>query len=165
MSVAGQETSDYRRKFREKEPVCKSLSYESKAQISRYQDIFSIDERVRELVLRINALPDICTMTSCGGHPIPDEEKGQLPDGECNVGFFIKPTIKGLRSLGIVDQAASNLDDQNIFIRVWNDSNNPNFVVFILTGRNCVEPSLLAEEIYTLGKVWIDGDWTARKFF
>ncbi len=79
--------------------------------------------------------------------------------------FFIKPTIKGIRSLGIIDQAASNIDDDNIVIRVWNDSNNPNFVVFILTGRNGVPPAILAEEIYTLGKIWIDGDWTARKFF
>ncbi len=163
--MVGKKRSDTARKIREKEPVCKSLSYESKAQISRYHDIFSIDERVRELVLRINALPDVCTMTSCGGHPVPDDKKGQLADGEFNIGFFIKPTIKGIRSLGIIDQAASNIDDENVMIRVWNDSNNPNFVVFILKGRNGVAPALLAEEIYTLGKVWIDGDWTVRKFF
>ncbi|HQA81321.1 MAG TPA: hypothetical protein PLV96_11050 [Methanoregulaceae archaeon] len=154
-----------RRLVREKEPVCKSLSYESKAQIARFQDIYSIDERVRELVLRINALPDICTSTSCGGHAEPDDDKGQAGDGEFNVGFFLKPTIKGIRSLGIIDQAASNIDDENIIIRVWNDTNNPNFLVFILTGSNGVDPAILADEIYTLGKVWIDGDWTTRKFF
>ena len=152
-------------KVREKDQVCRSLSYESKAEITRFKDIFLIEERVRELVLRINALPDVCTSTSCGGHAGADEKMGQSSKGEFNVGFFIKPTTKGIRSLGIIDQAGSNIDDENIVIRVWNHSNNPNYVAFVLSGRNGVDPSLLADEIYTLGKIWIEGNWTERTFF
>jgi hypothetical protein len=152
-------------KTRVKEKICKSMSFEKRAEIVRFEDIYLIDERIRELVLRINALPDICTTTSCGGHADPDAAKRQRGIGEFEVGFFVKPTHKGIRSLGIIDQAASNIDDENISIQCWNHSINPDFISFVLVGKNMTDPKKLADEIYTLGKIWIEGIWTNRAYF
>jgi hypothetical protein len=165
IKLADQDRPDTGDKAREKVQICRSVSYENKAKIARFEDIYLIEERVRELVLRINALPDICTYTSCGGHTNPDEDSGQAGEHDFYVGFFIKPTPKGLRSLGVIDQADSNIDDENLLIRVWNDSTNPNFTAFLLTGKNGVLPAKLADEVYTLGKIWIEGLWTEREFF
>jgi hypothetical protein len=165
MKVTDQDRPITLDKKREKVQICKPVSFENKVKIARFEDIYLIDERVRELVLRINALPDVCTFTSCGGHANPDEDSGQSGEHEFSVGFFIKPTPRGLRSLGVIDQAASNIDDENITIRVWNHSTNPNLIAFVLTGKNGVVPARLADEIYTMGKIWIEGIWTERKFF
>ena len=105
------------------------------------------DESLKNLVLAISSMEDIAPLSSCGGQKKPCGKKGMVARDDFFVLFFVKPTQKGFRSLGTIVEAASNIDPENIWVKVDNLTDNPDFIDFDLRGTNGVSPDELAEEI------------------
>ena len=105
------------------------------------------DESLKNLVLAISSMEDIAPLSSCGGQKKPCGKKGKVARDDFFVLFFVKPTQKGFRSLGTIVEAASNIDPENIWVKVDNLTDNPDFIDFDLRGTNGVSPDELAEEI------------------
>ena len=114
-------------------------------------DIEKVEPRVRKLVTSINKLPDIVSYTSCEGHKHTDNES-QVDEGCFTVGFFVKPTTQGLKSLGIIHLATVNVNENDISVSVDNGTYNPALVCFSVDGKNGVSPDKVADEITSMLK-------------
>jgi hypothetical protein len=112
------------------------------------------DRRVAGLVRMLNDLPDIYTISSCGGHEDPVNRENPAPEGCFYVQFVIEPAEKGLLSLGIIDLAARNTDNENLMVRVLNCTDNPKLVMFSILGKEGVNPDEYTREIRRLCQTW-----------
>ena len=112
------------------------------------------DRRITPLVSILNDLPDIYTCSSCGGHTDPGNRENPAPEGCFYVQFILEPTEKGFLSLGIIDLAARNTDNENLTVKVLNCTDNPKLVMFNILGKNGVDPDEYAKEIRSLCKEW-----------
>ncbi len=120
----------------------------------RYGEPADADESVKNLVMALSGLDDIVTLSSCGGHKKPCTEKGRVPEGDFFVLFFVKPTRKGFRSLGIIVEAAGTIDPDTIIVKVDNLTDNPDFISFTLEGTGGVSADDLADEISRLDGIF-----------
>lgn len=112
------------------------------------------DARIRNLVTTLNDLPDLYTCSSCGGHADPENRENAVPEGYFYIQFLVEPTEKGFLSLGIVDLAARNVDNENLAVHVLNCTDNPKLVMFHILGKNGADPDEVAEEITSLCRTW-----------
>lgn len=112
------------------------------------------DRRVAGLVGALNDLPDVYTCSSCGGHPDPGNRENPAPEGCFYVQFILEPTEAGFLSLGIIDLAARNVDNDNIMIKVLNCTDNPRLVMFSILAKEGADPDDLAREIRSLCRRW-----------
>jgi len=112
------------------------------------------DRRVTGLVRVLNDLPDVYTCSSCGGHGDLDNRENAVPEGYFYVQFIIEPTEDGLLSLGIIDLAARNVDNDNLMVKVLNCTDNPKLVMFNILGKGGVDPDDYAREIRSLCRRW-----------
>lgn len=112
------------------------------------------DESLKNLVLAISSMEDITPLSSCGGQKKPCGRKGKVAQDDFFILFFVKPTLKGFRSLGTIVEAASNVDPEHIWIKVNNLTDNPDFIDFDLRGTNGVSPDKLAEQITYLHDIF-----------
>jgi len=103
------------------------------------------DERVAGLVRVLNDLPDIYPYSSCGGHADPGNRENPAPEGCFYIQFILEPTEKGFLSLGIIDLAARNVDNEHLATRVLNCTDNPKLVMFSILGKNGVDPDTYAD--------------------
>ncbi len=120
----------------------------------RYGEPADADESVKNLVMALSGLDDIVTLSSCGGHKKPCTEKGRVPEGDFFVLFFVKPTRKGFRSLGIIVEAAGTINPDTIIVKVDNLTDNPDFISFTLEGTGGVSADDLADEISRLDGIF-----------
>jgi len=132
----------------------KKPSFEKMAGELRYGEPADADESVKNLVMALSGLDDIVTLSSCGGHKKPCTEKGRVPEGDFFVLFFVKPTRKGFRSLGIIVEAAGTIDPDTIIVKVDNLTDNPDFISFTLEGTGGVSADDLADEISRLDGIF-----------
>lgn len=112
------------------------------------------DSRVADLVQTLNALPDVYTCSSCGGHKDPGNRENPAPEGYFYIQFIVEPTENGFLSLGIIDLAARNVDTDNLAVKVLNCTDNPKLVMFHILGKAGVDPDEYAAEIQSLCRVW-----------
>jgi hypothetical protein len=115
---------------------------------------FEAAEPLKNLALAISALDDIVIVSSCGGQKKPCGKKEQGIQDDFFVLFFVKPTRQGFRSLGTIVEAASNIDPENIWVKVDNLTDNPDFIDFDLRGTKGVSPDKLAKEITHLHDIF-----------
>jgi hypothetical protein len=113
-----------------------------------------VDDRVKKLVNTLLDLPDIYPCSSCGGHTDLDHRENPVPEGCFYVQFIAEPTEKGFLSLGIIDLAARNVDNDNLVVKVLNCTDSPRLVMFHILGKNRADPDEVAEEIKSLCKTW-----------
>jgi len=132
----------------------KKPSFEKMAGELRYGEPADADESVKNLVMALSELDDLVTLSSCGGHKKPCTEKGRVPEGDFFVLFFVKPTRKGFRSLGIIVEAAGTIGTDTILVKVDNLTDNPDFISFTLEGTGGVLATDLAEEITRLHEIF-----------
>lgn len=112
------------------------------------------DKRVQNLVKVLNDLPDVYTCSSCGGHNDPENRENAVPEGYFYIQFIVEPTEKGFLSLGIIDLAARNVDNENLAVKVLNCTDNPKLVMFHIMGKNGADPDEVAKEIKSLCTTW-----------
>jgi hypothetical protein len=112
------------------------------------------DPGIAGLVGVLNDLPDVYTLSSCGGHTDPGNRENAVPEGYFYVQFIIEPTDDGVLSLGIIDLAARNLDNDNLMVKVLNCTDNPKLVMFSILGKEGVDPDNYAREIQSLCRRW-----------
>jgi len=112
------------------------------------------DPRVAGLVGVLNDLPDVYTCSSCGGHKDFENRENAVPEGYFYVQFIIEPTEDGVLSLGIIDLAARNVDNDNLMVKVLNCTDNPKLVMFSILGKDGVDPDDYAREIRSLCRRW-----------
>jgi hypothetical protein len=112
------------------------------------------DSRITKLVRVINDLPDVYTCSSCGGHHDLENRENPVPEGYFYVQFIAEPTENGFLSLGIIDLAARNVDNENLAVKVLNCTDNPKLVMFSILGKNGVDPDAYAKEIQSLCREW-----------
>ncbi len=112
------------------------------------------DTRIAGLVRVLNDLPDVYTCSSCGGHSDLRDRENPVPEGYFYVQFILEPTESGFFSLGIIDLAARNVDNENLAVKVLNCTDNPKLVMFHILGKEGVDPGEFAEEIRSLCKEW-----------
>jgi hypothetical protein len=111
-----------------------------------------IDERVRELVVVLNSVPQIYTFSSCGGHPEP-LLGGQVPSGEFYVCFELEaaneqgfPTPVGWESLRRIAEATLPFFP-SVDVTAWDNGGVLNFDI---RGGDNVDPDRVAAEIARL---------------
>jgi hypothetical protein len=124
------------------------------------------DTRITGLVRVLNNLPDVYTCSSCGGHRDLENRENPAPEGCFYVQFIAEPSEIGFLSLGIIDLAARNVDNENLAVKVLNCTDNPKLVMFTLLGKNRADPDEYAEEIQSLCKEWgvsLDGVYEYKK--
>ena len=124
------------------------------------------DRRIASLVRVLNDLPDLYSCSSCGGHSDLEHRENPAPEGCFYVQFILEPTEKGFLSLGIVDLAARNADNENLAVKVLNCTDNPKLVMFTILGKNGVNPDEYAQEIRSLCKEWgvpLEGGYEYKK--
>jgi hypothetical protein len=124
------------------------------------------DRRITNLVRVLNDLPDLYTSSSCSGHPDLENRENPAPEGCFYVQFILEPTEKGFLSLGIIDLAARNTDNENLTVKVLNCTDNPKLVMFHILGKNGVDPDEYAKEIRSLCKEWnisVEGVYEYKK--
>jgi hypothetical protein len=114
----------------------------------------AVDERIRTLVDTINDLPDVYTCSSCGGHTDLENRENPVPEGYFYIQFIVEPTDKGFLSLGIIDLAARNIDNDDLTVKVLNCTDNPKLVMFTILGKNWADPDDIAKEIKALCPTW-----------
>jgi hypothetical protein len=114
----------------------------------------TVDKRIQKLVSVLNDLPDVYTCSSCGGHNDPENRENAVPEGYFYVQFLVEPTENGFLSLGIIDLAARNIDNENLAVKVLNCTDNPNLVMFHIMGKNMADPDEVAKEIRSLCTAW-----------
>jgi hypothetical protein len=112
------------------------------------------DKRITRLVRVLNNLPDIYTCSSCGGHKDLENRENPVPEDCFYIQFISEPTENGFLSLGIIDLAARNTDNDNLAVRVLNCTDNPGLVMFNILGKNRVDPDEFATEIESLCRIW-----------
>ena len=112
------------------------------------------DPRIAGLVRTLNDLPDIYTISSCGGHRDPGNRENAVPEGYFYIQFIIEPTEEGIQSLGIIDLAARNVDNDNLMVKVLNCTDNPKLVMFNILGKAGVDPDAYTDEIKSLCGRW-----------
>jgi hypothetical protein len=112
------------------------------------------DKRITRLVKVLNNLPDIYTCSSCGGHKDLENRENPVPEDCFYIQFITEPTENGFLSLGIIDLAARNVDNDNLAVRVLNCTDNPGLVMFNLLGKDHVDPDEFATEIKSLCRAW-----------
>jgi len=113
-----------------------------------------IDKRIEKLVNALNDLPDVYTCSSCGGHKDLEQRENPVPEGYFYIQFIVEPTENGFLSLGIIDLAARNIDNDDLIVKVLNCTDNPKLVMFNILGKNWVDPDEVAKEIKSLCKTW-----------
>ena len=124
------------------------------------------DKRIARLVRVLNNLPDIYTCSSCGGHKDLENRENPVPENCFYIQFISEPTENGFLSLGIIDLAARNVDNDNLAVRVLNCTDNPGLVMFNILGKERVDPDEFATEIESLCRVWgvsTDGVYEEKK--
>jgi hypothetical protein len=114
----------------------------------------TVDKRIQKLVSVLNDLPDVYTCSSCGGHNDPENRENAVPEGYFYIQFLVEPTENGFLSLGIIDLAARNIDNENLAVKVLNCTDNPNLVMFHIMGKNMADPDEVAKEIRSLCTAW-----------
>ena len=95
-----------------------------------------------------------------------ENRENPAPEGYFYVQFILEPTEKGFLSLGIIDLAARNVDNENLTVKVLNCTDNPKLVMFHILGKNGADPDEYAEEIRSLCKQWgvlLDGVYEYKK--
>jgi hypothetical protein len=112
------------------------------------------DNRIKKLVDAVNDLPDVYTCSSCGGHKDLENRENPVPEGYFYIQFIAEPTEKGFLSLGIIDLAARNIDNDDVIVRVLNCTDNPKLVMFNILGKNWADPDEVAKEIKALCPIW-----------
>jgi hypothetical protein len=112
------------------------------------------DRRIAGLVGVLNDLPDVYTISSCGGHKDLENRENAVPEGCFYVQFIVEPTEDGVLSLGIIDLAARNVDNDNLMVKVLNCTDNPKLVMFSILGKDWVDPDEYAREIQSLCRRW-----------
>ena len=112
------------------------------------------DERLTTLIGTLNDLPDVYTVSSCGGHPDQEGRENAVPEGYFYVQFIAEPTEKGFLSLGIIDLAARSLGPDRLAVQVLNTTDSPRLVMFHILGRDNVDPDAVAREIRALCRRW-----------
>lgn len=112
------------------------------------------DENIRTLVDTLNDLPDIYTISSCGGHIDEGNRENPAPRGCFYVQFIVEPTEDGFLSLGIIDLAARNIDHERIDVKVLNTTDSPRLVMFHILGRAGADPDAMAGGIRALCTRW-----------
>lgn len=141
---------------------CRKQEYEKVSRDrSREEMIFAVlslpvevDKRVKNLVNTLCDLPAIYPCSSCGGHADLEHRKNPAPEGCFYVQFIAEPTENGFLSLGIIDLAARNVDNDNLVVKVLNCTDSPRLVMFHILGKNRADPDEVANEIKTLCKTW-----------
>jgi hypothetical protein len=68
-----------------------------------------IDANIRSLVNALNALPALTTFSSCGGHPEPDPNTAQVPEGVFYVCFDVAQSAMGWRALVLIAWACGEV--------------------------------------------------------
>jgi hypothetical protein len=124
------------------------------------------DQRITNLVRVLNDLPDLYTCSSCGGHTDLENRENPAPEGCFYVQFILEPTEKGFLSLGIIDLAARNVDNENLTVKVLNCTDNPKLAMFNILGKDGVDPDEYAKEIRSLCTQWgvpLDGVYEYKK--
>jgi hypothetical protein len=114
----------------------------------------AVDERIRTLVDTINDLPDVYTCSSCGGHTDLENRENPVPEGYFYIQFIVEPTEKGFLSLGIIDLAARNIENDDVTVKVLNCTDNPKLVMFNILGKNWADPDDVAKGIKALCPTW-----------
>lgn len=112
------------------------------------------DRRIKKLVSILNDLPDVYTCGSCGGHKVLENRENPAPEGCFYIQFVVEPTENGFLSLGIIDLAARNIDNDNLAVKVLNCTDNPKLVMFHIMGKNWADPDEVAKEITSLSSTW-----------
>jgi hypothetical protein len=129
----------------------KYLKFSSTSPIEEYYGDLSprkaIDKRIKKLVDVLNNLPDVATSASCGGHKDLKNRLNPLPEGQFYIYFSVETTVNGFLSLGIIDLAARNVNDEDLLVAVFNNTDEPQFVAFKIQGKNWVDPDDVAKEI------------------
>jgi hypothetical protein len=113
-----------------------------------------VDEPVKKLVNVLLDLPDIYPCSSCGGHADLEHRENPAPEGCFYVQFIAEPTENGFLSLGIIDLAARNVDNDNLAVKVLNCTDSPRLVMFHILGKNRADPDEMAHEIKSLCTTW-----------
>jgi len=124
------------------------------------------DARVAGLVRVLNDLPCVYTCSSCGGHPDLRDRENPVPEGYFYVQFILEPTEQGFLSLGIIDLAARNVDNENLAVKVLNCTDNPKLVMFHILGKEGTDPDEYAREIRMLCREWgvaLEGVYERKK--
>jgi hypothetical protein len=128
---------------------------------SREELIFAVlslpmeyDQRLKRLIEVLNDLPEVYTISSCGGHPDREGRENPVPEGYFYIQFIIEPTEKGFLSLGIIDLAARNVDPDRLAVKVLNTTDSPRLVMFHILGRDNADPDAVAKEIRALCRTW-----------
>src|SRR5690606_19749522 len=124
------------------------------------------DTRVAGLVRVLNDLPDVYTCSSCGGHSDLRDRENPVPEGYFYIQFILEPTESGFFSLGIIDLAARNVDNENLAVRVLNCTDNPKLVMFHILGKEGIDPDENAREIRMLCREWgvvLEGVYERKK--
>lgn len=114
----------------------------------------TIDQRIKKLVNTLNDLPDVYTCSSCGGHKDLENRENPVPEGYFYIQFIVEPTENGFLSLGIIDLAARNVDNDDLNVKVLNCTDNPKLVMFHILGKNWVDPDEVAKEIKSICTIW-----------
>jgi len=114
----------------------------------------AIDQRIKKLVNALNDLPDVYTCGSCGGHKDLENRENPVPEGYFYIQFIVEPTENGFLSLGIIDLAARNVDNDDLTVKVLNCTDNPKLVMFHILGKNWVDPDEVAKEIKSICTTW-----------
>jgi len=128
---------------------------------SREELIFAVlslpmeyDQRLKKLIGALNDLPDVYTISSCGGHPDQEGRENPMPEGHFYIQFIVEPTEKGFLSLGVIDLAARNVDPDRLVVQVLNTTDSPRLVMFHILGRDGADPDAVAKEVRALCKTW-----------
>ena len=114
----------------------------------------AIDQRIKKLVNALNELPNVYTCSSCGGHKDLENRENPVPEGYFYIQFIVEPTENGFFSLGIIDLAARNVDNDDLTVKVLNCTDNPKLVMFHILGKNWVDPDEVAKEIKSICTTW-----------
>lgn len=125
-----------------------------------------VDERVRMLVVTLNDLPGISTISCCGGHENP--RGSQVKSDSFYVALSVemnrnRPSKKGWRSLGIIERATTLCEisymqeygekDARYFNIIMcnltdcNDEESLYLLDFEIHGRFGADPNVLANQI------------------
>lgn len=103
-----------------------------------------IDDRVARLVVALNELPDVCTLSSCGGHEDPG--RGQVGAGEFIVELDIEKTRAGWHGVEMITEAiwCSKNDLHRLELTTWWNGDS---LCFELRGEDGADPDAMADEI------------------
>ena len=103
-----------------------------------------VEPRIKHLVEAFNRLPGICTISSCGGHEVIDNQTQSPADG-FNIDFVVDNENGGMNSLRLITKMARITGGENIIIITWH--NPSNLSAFTIDGKNNASPDKFAKAL------------------